>query len=89
MFQDVWGIKLPWVEVIIDFERKMTQVRCKIHSEVGKKEKALVLKFDGLQKHASCHKTTFASSWVVVGQYYISNTSQHAKNEWQYAIFHG
>jgi hypothetical protein len=89
VFQDVWVIKLPWVEVVIDFERKMTQVRCRIPNEVGKKEKTLVPKFDGSQKHASRCKTTFACSWVVVGQYYISNTSQHANNEWKYATFHG
>jgi hypothetical protein len=77
-------LRRPWVEVVIDFEKKMTQVRCRcrIHSEVGKKEKALVPKFDGLQKYASRCKITFAHSWVVVGQYYISNISQHAKNEW-------
>lgn len=89
MFQYIWVIKLPWVEVVVNFKRKMTQVRCRIHSKVQKKEKALVPKFDGLQKHASHRKTTFTRSWAVVGQYYISNTSQHAKNEWQYATFHG
>ncbi len=67
MFQYVWVIKLPRVEVVIDFERKITQVRCKIHNEVRKKKKALVPKFDGLQKHASHCKTTFTCSWVVVG----------------------
>ncbi len=39
VFQYVWAIKLPRVEVVIDFEKKMTQVRCKIHSEVRKKKK--------------------------------------------------
>jgi hypothetical protein len=89
VFQNVWAIKLPWVEVVIDFEKKMTQIRCRIANEVGKKEKALVPKFNGSQKHASHRKTTFASSSVVVGHYYINNTSQHANNEWQYATFHG
>lgn len=89
MFQDVWAIKLPWVEMVIDFERKMTQIKYRIHNEVQKKKKALVPKFDGLQKHASHRKTTFTHSWAVVGQYHISNASQHAKNEWQYVNFHG
>jgi hypothetical protein len=38
----------------------------------------MVLKFDLLQKHASCHKAT-------IGQYYMSSI---VKNEWQFATFH-
>jgi hypothetical protein len=49
----------------------------------------LVLKFDGLQKHVGCWKTMSTHPRVVVSQYYISNISQHVKNEWHYVIFHG
>jgi len=50
----IWAIKLPWVETIIGPKEKMTQVKCKICSEVEKRKKMLVPKFDGLQKHAGC-----------------------------------
>jgi hypothetical protein len=49
--------------------------------KLKKKKKLLVLKFDGLQKHASHWKVTTACTWVVVGHYYINNTNQHVKSE--------
>jgi hypothetical protein len=45
----------------------------------------MVLKFDILQKHASCHKVTIGHLRVVVSQYYMSSI---VKNEWQFATFH-
>ncbi len=81
MFQDVWAIKLPWVKIVIGPEGKMTHVSCKFCNEVEKREKLMVLKFDGLQKHASHWKTMSTHPKVVVSQYYISNISQHVKNE--------
>ncbi len=45
----------------------------------------MVLKFDILQKHASCRKATIGHLRVVVGQYYMSSI---VKNEWQFATFH-
>jgi hypothetical protein len=35
-------------------------VRYTNYNQVEKKEKLLVFKLDGLQKHVGCHKTTFA-----------------------------
>jgi hypothetical protein len=54
-----------------------------------KEKKLLVPNFNGLQKHASLWKGTFACSKVVIGQYYINNINQHIKNEQQYGMFHG
>ncbi len=45
---------------------QIDEVRCRICNEVKKRGKLLVLKFDELQKHASCYKVTFACLWVVV-----------------------
>lgn len=39
VFQDVWAIKLPWVEAAIGPDGKMTQVRYIICSQVEKKKK--------------------------------------------------
>jgi hypothetical protein len=89
MFQDVWVIKFPWAKIIIGPKEKMTHVSCRICNEVENREKLLVLKFDGLQKHACYWKKMSTHPRVVVSQYYISNISQHVKNETQYAIFHG
>jgi hypothetical protein len=50
VFQDVWAIKVPWAKAIIGPKVLMTQVRCRICSEVEKRYKLLVPKFDGLQK---------------------------------------
>ncbi len=88
MFQDVWAIKFPWVKIVIGPKGKMTHVSCRICNEVENREKLLVLKFDGLQKHASCWKTMCTHPRVVVSQYYISNFSQQVKNEQHYVIFH-
>ncbi len=45
---------------------QIDEVRCRICNEVKKRGKFLVLKFDELQKHASCYKVTFACLGVVV-----------------------
>lgn len=60
---------------------QIDEVRCRICNEVKKRGKLLVLKFDELQKHASCYKVTFTCLGVVVDQYYMSTTSQHVKNK--------
>jgi hypothetical protein len=67
----------------------MTHVSCRICNELGKKKKLLFFKFDGLQKHAGCWKTMSTHPRMVVSQYYISNTSQHVKNERHYVVLHG
>lgn len=64
-------------------------VRYTICSQVEKRKKILILKLDGLQKHVGCCKITFVRLGVVVDEYYMSLSSQHVKNEWQYATFHG
>ncbi len=81
MITPISVIKLPWVEVVIGLEGKMTYVKCRICNEVEKRKKLLVPKFDGLQKHIGCQKGTFACLMAIFGQYYISNINQHVKNE--------
>jgi hypothetical protein len=58
----------------------MTKVKYTICSQVEKRKKLLLPKFDGLQKHASCHKATFPQQRLVVDEYY-RQYSQHLKNE--------
>lgn len=81
VFQDVWAIKLPWVEVVIGPNGKMTQVKYIICNQVEKRNKLLIFKLDGLRKHVGCCKATFAQLGVVVDEYYMSLFSQHVKNE--------
>jgi hypothetical protein len=66
MFQNVWAIKFPWAKVVIGVEGKMTQMRCRICNEAEKREKFLVPKFNGLQKHVGHQKTTSACLGVVL-----------------------
>jgi hypothetical protein len=70
-----------WAKAIIGNDGKMTQVRCIICSQVEKRQKLLVLKLDGLRKHASCRKTTSMGLGVVVSEYYMNSSSQHVKNK--------
>jgi hypothetical protein len=41
-FQDSWAAKLPWVEVVVGVDGKITQVCCKICFDVEMREKLLV-----------------------------------------------
>jgi hypothetical protein len=56
-------------------------VCCKICSLVENKNKLLNPKLDGLQKHVGKKKALVFRPRVLVGDYYISNDSQHQRNE--------
>jgi hypothetical protein len=48
MFQDIWVAKLPWVEVVLGFNGKLSMVKCMICNFVDKTNQLFVLKFDDL-----------------------------------------
>jgi hypothetical protein len=52
------------------------------------KEKNMVLKLNGLQEHVRKKKALILCSRVLVGDYYISNDSQHQRNEMVHASQH-
>jgi len=56
-------------------------VCCKVCNEIEGQEKLLVLKFDSVRKHAGRHHCKGTCLECVVGQYFMSIASQHAKNE--------
>ncbi len=66
---------------MVGCDGKLTTVRCKVYGKIEGHEKILVPKFDSLQKHASWHKYKVAWLGCVMGQYFMSTESQHAKNE--------
>ncbi len=47
MFQDIWVVKLPWVEAVMGLNGKLSMVKCKVCNFVEMKDKSLVPKFDG------------------------------------------
>ncbi len=77
----MWVVNLPWVEVVVGCNGKLNMVCCKICKEFDGREKLLVLKFDSLQKHVGWRKCKVTCLRVIVGQYFMSTNSQHAKNE--------
>jgi hypothetical protein len=52
-WQDSWAGRLPWAESVLGRDGRVTQVRCKVCSEVEGREKLLAPKIDSLWKHAS------------------------------------
>lgn len=88
MLQDVWSVKLPWVEFVVDEQGKVHLVRCKVCSKINGKDKIFSLKIETLQKHAGRRKTLMVVPRICgVGEYYLSKYSVRAKNEtWLNAI---
>ncbi len=62
---------------MVNLVSKIHRVCFKFCSMVENKEKLLNLKLDDLQKHARKKKFLVFCSSVLVGDYYISNDSQH------------
>ncbi len=48
MFQDVFSVKLPWVEFVVDEQGKVHLVRYKVCSKIDGKDKMLAPKIDSL-----------------------------------------
>jgi hypothetical protein len=41
-FQNVWALKMPWVEPIFSEAKMVTSMKCCVYSKIGKKDKVLV-----------------------------------------------
>jgi hypothetical protein len=80
-FQDSWAAKLPWAEAVVGADGRITQVRCKICSDIEGREKLLVPKIDSLYKHAGRRKALVDMGKVRRGEHYYLGTNQHVKNE--------
>jgi hypothetical protein len=88
VFQDVWSVKLPWVEFVVDEQGKVHLVKCKVCSKINGKDKMFAPKIESLQKHVGRKKALMVVLGVCgVGEHYKSKDSVHVKNEtWLYAI---
>ena len=59
----------------------ITQVMCKICTDVEGREKLLVPKLDSLYKHAGRRRALVDIGKVRRGEYYYLRTNKHVKNE--------
>jgi hypothetical protein len=80
-FQDSWAAKLPWAEAVMGADGRITQVWCKICSDIEGREKLFVPKIDSLYKHAGRRKALVDMGKVRRGEHYYLGTNQHVKNE--------
>jgi hypothetical protein len=65
----------------VGLDGSITQVRCKVCSDVEGREKLLVPKIDSLYKHAGRRRALADMGKVRRGEYYYLGTNQHVKNE--------
>ena len=80
-FQDSWAAKLPWAESVVGELGIITEVRCRICTDVEGREKFLVPKLDSLYKHAGRRKALVDIWKVRRGEHYNLGTNQQVKNE--------
>jgi hypothetical protein len=80
-FQDSWATKLPWAEVVMGADGRISQVRCKVCIFVEHRDKLLVAKIDSLWKHIGRRKALCDSTKLKKGEYYYLGQNQHIKNE--------
>jgi hypothetical protein len=80
-FQDSWAVKLPWTEAVMGTDGRITQVQCKIYSNIEGREKLLVPKIDSLYKPDGRRKVLVDMGKVRRGEHYYLGTNQHVKNE--------
>jgi hypothetical protein len=80
-FQDSWAAKLPWAEAVVGVDGRIMQVRCKVCSDVERREKLLVPKIDSLWKHVGRRRALVDMAKVKRGEYYYLGSNQHVKNE--------
>jgi hypothetical protein len=80
-WQDPWAACLPWAESVLGRNGRVTQVRCKVCSEVEGREKLLAPKIDSLWKHAGWRRALTSISTVKQGDHYFLTTNQHVRNE--------
>jgi hypothetical protein len=72
---------MPWAEAVIGASGQVTQVRCKICSEVEHREKLLVPKINNLYNHVGRRRALVDIGKVKRGEFYYLGTNQHVKNE--------
>jgi hypothetical protein len=80
-WQDSWAARLPWAESVLGRDGRVTQVRCKVCSEVEGREKLLAPKIDSLWKHAGRRRALTSIGTVKQGDHYFLTTNQHVRNE--------
>jgi len=56
VFLNVWSVKLPWAEYVVDEQWKVHEVKCKVYTKIEGKEKLLAPKLDNLRKHGGRRK---------------------------------
>ena len=66
---------MPWAEVVIEANRQVIQVRCKICLEVEWREKLLVPKVDSLYKQAGRRRALANIEKVKHGKNYYLGTN--------------
>jgi hypothetical protein len=81
MFQDIWVIKLHWAKAMMGLNGKLSMVKCKVCSYIEKKDKLLILKFDGLQKHVGQQKAIIANLDVEVREYVMNLNIQQLREK--------
>jgi hypothetical protein len=80
-WQDSWAARLPWAESVLGRDGRVTQVKCKVCSEVEGREKLLAPKIDSLWKHAGRRRALTSIGTVKKGDHYFLTTNQHVRNE--------
>lgn len=72
---------MPWTKAVVGVDGKITQVWCKVCSDVETREKLLVPKIDSLWKYARRRKALVDMAKVKKGEYYYLGSNQHVKNK--------
>jgi hypothetical protein len=80
-FQDSWAAKCPWAEPVIGVDGRITQVCCRICTDVEGREKLLVPKIDSLMKYGGKRRATADMGKIKCGKYFYLRNNQHVKNE--------
>jgi hypothetical protein len=80
IYQDRWGIRFVWSELVCIADGKMRMVQCKIYSQIEGREKLLVLKLDSLIKHSSFRKCLVTRPRIIIGEIFLSPSNIHVKN---------
>jgi hypothetical protein len=64
---------------MVGFYGKMNMMRYQVCTQIDRRKKLMVSKFDNLQKHFRRWKCKVTRTNCIVGQSYMSMESQHAK----------
>ncbi len=75
-FQDLWVVKLPWVNMCLGSDGLLHNVKCKICKHVEGKDKLFAIKWDSLCKHTCCKNIGSMKK----GEWYYTKSCNHVKN---------